>query len=370
LLFACRERQTLQENKEMRIKSKKIKMRKLTAYRFSKSSKEDQNKWLSSKLFGCNRVYLWEFPRRETEVKPLRTTAQLRASIANAYEMKEHTPKSKANDWVGVEIECYLPRRNFDENSGDCDGSCRDNCECYYCPECNQHDDDRECNCECDESCGGLGEGYISDVKNKLKKLNIRYLDVSDDGSLRPDRFSFGVEIKIMFNTSNPKPLEKLCEWLNDNEATIDTKCGLHVHLDKSYLTAEQKALFESNLRSALPVMAKLVSPSRLTNSYCAMRVSKEKYSAVNLTSYTNEVRLHNGTTNYEKIYNWCLFLQKIKDASIDLKKFCGAKKLNAYVKTALNLSEENYQFLLKRQAKFKLLDDSENVDGSEESAA
>lgn len=358
----------------MRIDTKAFKVRKTRLYQLSKLDKDDAKQWWANRVMGTKtKVYMPDFPESKHYVKALRDISQLKGCLRSSYEMAFHTPKTKAHDWIGIEIECYLPQDGFDGSSGgECDGTCRDNCECMMCGDCGQHDDNRECDCECNDSCGGNSDGYLESVKKSLKRESIKYIDVSDDGSLRPDGDSFGCEIKIMINLSNPKPLERLCAWLARNGATIDKHCGLHVHLDRGFLTENQRGILTENMQAILPVLTKLVSPSRLDNTYCRIRVSDEKYSAVHLLNKTVEVRLHNGTTHYEKIYNWCLLLQAVKAKSIAGDYLYHSKtRMSKFLGAHLGLSEECTAFLLARQAKFNSIDtDDTAIDGSEESAA
>ena len=345
-----------------------IKISKTRRYQISKLDKDDQKTWLANRVFGTkNRVFFDSFESTR-KVKSIKTIDQLKGCLKSSYQFTDHTPKQSAPDWIGIEIECYLPKDNFQESYGDCDGSCTEDCTCRNCSHCGQYDENADCNCDHTDECGGNDCGYFEDVKKQLRKENIKFLDISDDGSLRPNRDEFGIELKIMLNLSNPKPLEKLCAWLNKNDARIDTHCGLHVHLDKSFLDNERGDMLESNFKNMLPIMAKLVSPSRINNQYCKVIVSTGKYSAVHVMGNTIEVRLHNGTTNFEKIYNWCLFLQAIKNAAIDrIEIKTDSKRLNNSVAKLLKLSDENRDFLLSRQSKFN---NEELNDGSEESAA
>lgn len=227
-------------------------------------------------------------------------------------------PTDNNTDWVGVEIECYLPKDKFEEGHGECDGTCRDDCECRLCQTCGNHDDDNDCHCECNENCGGNGYNYIESVKNELKKLKIKNVQVVEDGSLdSEDGEKFGLEIKVLFRASEPNNLRRVCEFLNSHGAMVDTSTGLHVHLDARNNGDADKII--ENFKNSLSKLVKMIPESRRENRYCQYGVGKtERYYMVNATSLekhgTIEIRMHSGTVSFEKIYNWVTLLSTIKN--------------------------------------------------------
>lgn len=227
-------------------------------------------------------------------------------------------PTDKNTDWVGVEIECYLRKDLFEEGQGECDGTCRDDCECRDCSHCSASHDDWECSCECNEDCGGNGFNYIETVKNKLKQLKIKNVQVVEDGSLdNEDSEKFGLEIKVLFRASEPNNLRRVCEFLNENEAMVDTTTGLHVHLDARNSVDANDII--KNFRYSLSKLVKMIPESRRENRYCQYGVGlNDRYYMVNATSLqkhgTIEIRMHSGTVSFEKIYNWVTLLSTIKN--------------------------------------------------------
>lgn len=114
--------------------------------------------------------------------------------------------------------------------------------------------------------------------------------------------------------------IEKVCAVLNDRlDASVNTSCGLHVHLDQRRKVA-LKAY--SRLVKAIPVLASVVPSSRLDNQYCTLNRDADsmnvtgRYWAINPKSLdkhrTIEVRLHSGTTDPVKIISWIRLIRHI----------------------------------------------------------
>lgn len=338
------------------------KMSKKQRHVFGSMTAKDKTKYALSFLGARTNVATSiELPEVEAAPKPLKDFQKIKETIRTQYRAREDkVPYFDAPDWIGIEIECYLPKDNFYGSSGgECDGSCRDNCECRYCDSCGNTDDDRECNCECNDSCGGNEEGYVSSVIRSIERAKIKGISVDTDGSLNdePDD-CFGIEIKILTRMSDTKNLEKLCQWLKDNDAQVNKSCGLHVHLDVKNSTKHKREKLAETFKALLPAMSKMVSPSRRDNRYCQSTVSFEKYSAVNLSTIarygTIEVRLHNGTTDFAKIYNWISFLQKVKVYGLSCKTVLPhSSNLTMRLRDMLELDQSNYEFLKARIAKF-----------------
>lgn len=237
--------------------------------------------------------------------------------------------------WVGVEIECYIPDIGDDSSCDNCGGG--GECTCYNCDGCgtiNLEDDNghtyrvncrvcdgngtEECN-ECDGSSSGdvLHSSVCEDLRHAIKKANIPFVTLKTDGSLSKD----GVEITLLFNAARGfEPLEKLCKILNDFDASVNDSCGLHVHLDHRDIDSSQLGDIGRHWKSYLEMLAAMVPSTRRTSKYCQLRASTEKYSAVNLGTFdrygTIEIRLHSGTTNFTKIKNWIEILRRIKAQS------------------------------------------------------
>jgi hypothetical protein len=181
--------------------------------------------------------------------------------------------------WIGVEIECFLPREDIDG---------------------------------------------VDDLASRMTQEGLRYVTVKTDASIRPDSGYFGAELTVFFRRSNPEPLKSLCRFLNNHGAKVNDSCGLHVHLDCRDIIDNKTALSKriDRFKNSVGQLARLVPESRRSNQYCRIGVSTrngDRYFAVNTTALrkyqTIEVRLHSGTTAYTKIINWSELLFSISRA-------------------------------------------------------
>lgn len=202
--------------------------------------------------------------------------------------LKKKTPGiDSLGEWIGVEIECFIP-----------------------------------------------GSDRFHELNDEVMELRIPGVEMHHDGSIHPDDYdedleepSEGsdytpVEFTIVYNRNNPEPLKRLCDFLLDQGAQVNKSCGLHVHLDQRDVmdSGPRKATTRAKrLNAALPVLSAMVSETRRNNSYCQSGMSRrsgDRYYAINLTSLakhnTIEVRLHSGTTDYAKISNWVNLLYTV----------------------------------------------------------
>lgn len=158
------------------------------------------------------------------------------------------------------------------------------------------------------------------------------------DGSLRPDPDHYGPgirqychEVTIIAKQENIKGvIERVCAVLNSEQvaAYVNNTCGMHVHLDMRH---RDPNVCYRNLYNALPVLAAMVPKNRTNGEeggrYCALNEYSDfivsgnrenRYRAINPEAYkkhkTLEVRLHSGTTNFNKISNWVSILTSIVD--------------------------------------------------------
>ena len=212
----------------------------------------------------------------------------------------------KQGEWVGVEIECYMPYRGLIKG----------------------------------------GHSHWETAQRKLsmllKEADIPNVQVKGDSSVSSpdDGKYFEVEIALLFERTDKKPLRRLCRLLQKLNATANRTCGLHVHLDCRDLATETTVTYSSSgyayqgapaivrergekINNVLPLMLKMVSKSRRNNSYCRPVMSDQR-SAINLGAFerhkTIEVRLHQGTVQYSKIANWVELLFRASRAKQDMK--------------------------------------------------
>lgn len=259
-------------------------------------------------------------------------------NMRDASADKEHKPISRKDGsfWVGVEVECLFQGDSDSDECETCNGSGEETCHnCDGRGHINLEDDNgneyrvdcascdgrgvRECG-DCDGNSGSSdGSRIRSNIRTTLEREGITLCSVRDDGSLGGDGY-IGVEVTVLFNAAHGfDKLYKVCKILNKAGATVDSSCGLHVHIDQGLQTREESLAIGRQFGKFLPILGKLVPASRRNNRFCALAVSEvrgERYFAVNMTSLTKhktiEIRLHSGTTDASKIQNWVTLLQAI----------------------------------------------------------
>ena len=195
----------------------------------------------------------------------------------------------KLGEWIGVEIECFIPLDNV------------------------LGDDWRD---EYSEAFSS-GERIVRDL---LQVRKVRNVQMKHDGSINADDGCMALEFAVVFHKNDRSNLEALCNVLRELGAEVNKSCGLHVHLDcrdlfeAGRLNARKAGLRANRIVNALPVLAEMVPASRRANTYCRLGKSRrpsssDRYWAVNTTALsrfkTIEVRLHSGTTSFSKINNW-----------------------------------------------------------------
>lgn len=163
----------------------------------------------------------------------------------------------------------------------------------------------------------------------------------------------------VLKGADGKKALKCACDTLEKAGAKVNRTCGLHVHIGASDLTDEQYANVFANYYYLEPVIDKFMAPSRKNNTYAQTlqdhnvdnftskmsvreELCRDRYHKVNCVSWdrhkTIEFRQHQGTVNFEKIFNWVNFCGKLvkwskthrldKHAtSIDDMKFLSAKE-------------------------------------------
>lgn len=224
--------------------------------------------------------------RDELAKSPGSVLKDFQALLNNRSNVNHRPTQRNVGQWIGVEIECYIPIESNDDGD-DID-------EMSY---------------------------YHDNLRDALKDANITRVSVKQDGSLS-DEDGMGVEVTLLFNSADGfGMLEKLLRVLNDVGCYVNDNCGLHVHLDARHLKRGGVMRIGRRLGRALPILKYMVDKSRHDNvQYCKMGVSPftkewdDRYHAVNLVAYskfrTIEVRLHGGTTSFKKIKNWIETLQ------------------------------------------------------------
>lgn len=199
-------------------------------------------------------------------------------------DVNHHPSANDKGMWIGVEIECIIPGY---ESQSDCK----------------------------------------KDLKCAFNNKSINRVSIKSDGSLDADGDDCPIEVTILFNLkSGYEPLMKLCSVLEDFGAYINSSCGLHVHLDVRNESKDVVRRIGRKIARCLPVLKYIMPKNRLNNTYCKIGMSRmsnsgDRYFAVNLKSYqkfkTIEIRLHNGSVNFEEIKNWIDLLTLIRKSYV-----------------------------------------------------
>ncbi len=195
------------------------------------------------------------------------------------------------------------------------------------------------------EFCAPIKENLFA---IKLFKSGIhKFAQLKKDGSLRPveEKNEVGYELAILLEESNyKKRLKKIIDVLTEVGAVAkDRRAGLHVHLD---MRRRNKEIVYSNLVACQTALLTIVDPKRLNNEFCRLVKSRkfpveftgereERYRTINAAAYykykTLEVRMHEGSVDFNHISNWVDLLVKIANRP---------KKLKNYVTRAVTLAK------------------------------
>jgi len=202
-----------------------------------------------------------------------------------------------------------------------------------------------------------------SDLIIALQRAELSdYVQRKDDGSLRdfPANYVTHELVVCMPVSKREEVLKRVCDVLEFVGAKVNKSCGLHVHLDMRHYD-HTKAF--SNLVSSQVILYQMSPVSRRTNTYCKKTISKDystarsksdRYVGINPMSFnkhrTIEVRLHSGTTNYQKILNFVDIL--IAVGYNDQRIVRGASTVNGFAKQH-NLSRSLVDYIQQRTVQF-----------------
>ena len=174
-------------------------------------------------------------------------------------------------------------------------------------------------------------EGYNHDD-------NEHYYKIVRDGSLTGEN-SNEVVSPILNGEKGLNSLRTLCSALDSVNAKVNRSCGLHVHIGAAAMTDEHYIRIFKNYKALEGVIDTFMAPSRRGNNsrWChtlqgidfsgcttkrdiARAMNYDRYYKVNAIAYerhkTIEFRQHSGTTDYEKIANWVMFLAHLVEYS------------------------------------------------------
>lgn len=174
-------------------------------------------------------------------------------------------------------------------------------------------------------------------IENKLHK----HVCLKNDASVRPCHNNSGYIGKELTLLCKTKEIEDVLKRLDtvfchpEIDGFANRSCGLHVHLDVRNRDAElvykNLVRIQNILRGSQPV-------GRINNIHCKPNTSDKlekktaeeaardnRYWVVNGAAYARhksiEIRIHEGTTNCESIYNWVAFLDAIASHKKEIPK-------------------------------------------------
>lgn len=159
------------------------------------------------------------------------------------------------------------------------------------------------------------------------------------DGSLGSYATSFELVSPPLSGEEGLTVVKKVCALLNDAGCDVNSKCGLHVHVDCNDLSAQHIANVYNRYLENERAFDDLMPTSRRSNNntYCRSLTTDgrlearrdaastcssrgDRYRKVNLCSFakfgTIEFRQHSGTTCGAKIANWVRLLLAFVEAS------------------------------------------------------
>lgn len=201
----------------------------------------------------------------------------------------------------------------------------------------------------------------------KLFRAGIhKYAQLKTDGSLRPYPKEEGFELAILLEEANyKKDMKKITDLLAEIGARADgRRCGFHVHLD---MRRRNKELVYSNLVACQYVLLSIVDPSRYNNEFCTVVSTRkwpteftgeraERYKTINAAAYykykTLEVRMHEGSVDYNQITNWVDLLVKITNYPKKLKS--DISKLTILQKR-IKMKKKLFDYALDRSCRFQV---------------
>ncbi len=208
------------------------------------------------------------------------------------------------------------------------------------------------------------------------EKVRLKGVCLTNDGSVRASESDYSYEFRVVTTQeSGYENLRQLLAFINKHGASVNASCGLHVHLD---MRREVKCPLRGipiqpikNLKAALPLLTSMVPSARRNDYFCRRNITEytkafpkrrqgeseseceersimpERYTKINVLAYqthrTYEVRLHSGTTSFEKIKNWCEVLSSIAYSKNTIntasptrlaRELLWSPELLAYVKT------------------------------------
>ncbi|MBR4601253.1 MAG: amidoligase family protein [Prevotella sp.] len=167
---------------------------------------------------------------------------------------------------------------------------------------------------------------------------NRHYFKIVSDSSISGEN-SNEVVSPILKGKKGMNSLQAMCNALATVDAKVNRSCGLHVHIGAANMSEEHYCRLVRNYQKIEKVIDSFMPTSRRANNsrWChtlqgidfsgcttkrdiARAMNYDRYYKVNAIAYerhkTIEFRQHSGTTDYEKIANWVMFLAHLVEYS------------------------------------------------------
>ncbi len=191
------------------------------------------------------------------------------------------------------------------------------------------------------------GAKNLNIVSREYTHAHTNYFKIVSDSSIHGDH-SNEVVSPVLKGKKGLSDLELLCKSLDEVGAMVNRSCGLHVHIGAAAMTDAHYCRLVRNYQKLEPAIDSFMAESRRGNNsqWCrtlsdhnftgcttkaqiAQALNYDRYHKVNAEAYsrhrTIEFRQHQGTTSYEKISRWVMFLAKLVEYSY-------SKELEGYV--------------------------------------
>lgn len=181
-------------------------------------------------------------------------------------------------------------------------------------------------------------ENGLNIISREYTHQHTNYFKIVSDSSIQGEN-SNEVVTPVLKGKKGLSDLETLCKSLEEIGARVNKSCGLHVHIGAANMSDEHYIRLVRNYQKLEMAIDSFMADSRRANNsqWCrsllghdfsacrtkadvASALNFDRYHKVNAESYsrhrTIEFRQHQGTTNYEKISRWVMFLAKLVEYS------------------------------------------------------
>jgi hypothetical protein len=181
-------------------------------------------------------------------------------------------------------------------------------------------------------------ENGLNIMSREYTHQHTNYFKIVSDSSIEGEN-SNEVVSPVLKGKKGLSDLETLCKSLEEIGARVNKSCGLHVHIGAASMSDEHYCRLVRNYQKLENAIDSFMAYSRrgnnsrwcrslqdhnfaacTTKSDIACELRFDRYHKVNAEAYsrhrTIEFRQHQGTTNYEKISRWVMFLAKLVEYS------------------------------------------------------